>query len=148
MPCAFFLLLHNAITPSDPTSPPQCAHAANAVSHFLHLQSAVINSCDNINNEIQVQALGMKLTPDKNPDIEESLCFEGTAVEFERGEGTRCKEVVMMWKEGKRTKWGKMKEKGQTIQHKLSTHDQYFGIYQKLQNYLDVCMGLTMHSKF
>jgi hypothetical protein len=51
--------------PNDPTSPPQYAHAVNAVPCFLILQSAFINLCYDVNNEIQAQALGMKLTPQK-----------------------------------------------------------------------------------
>ena len=33
-----------------------------------------------------------------------------------------------------------LKEKVQTIQHKLVIHDQHFGIRQRLQNSLDACM--------
>ena len=56
--------------------------------------------------------------------------------------------VVMMEEGENRTHLGEINEKDQTIQHKLSTQDQYFGIHQKMQNYLDACMGLTMYSKF
>jgi hypothetical protein len=65
--------------PSDPKSPPLCAHVVNAVPHSLCLPSAFINSCDNVNNEIQAQVLGMKLTPHKNLDIQKSSSFEVAA---------------------------------------------------------------------
>ena len=54
----FFYRCTNARMPSDPTSPPQCAHALKAVHHSLILQSAFINSCDDVNNEMQAQTLG------------------------------------------------------------------------------------------
>ena len=54
----FFYRCTNAIIPSDPTSPPQCAHALEAVPHSLILQSVFINSCDHVNNEIQAQTSG------------------------------------------------------------------------------------------
>ena len=46
-----------------------------------------MNSCDDINNEIQTQALGMKVSPHKNLDIQMLSSFEVDAVEFKRGEG-------------------------------------------------------------
>jgi hypothetical protein len=90
--------------------PPQCAHAVNAVTHSLILQSAFINSCDDVNNEIQAQALGMKLTPHENLDIQLLSSFEVAAVEFKRREGKRGGEEVQGGSDdvgGTRTKWGR-----------------------------------------
>ena len=75
--------------PSDPTSPPQCAHALNAVTRPLIFDSAFIKSCNDVNNEIQKQTLGIKISQDKNLDIPTLSSFEVDAVEFMKGGGGR-----------------------------------------------------------
>ncbi len=83
----FFYRCTNARMPSDPTSPPQCAHALNAVPRPLIFDSAFIKSCNDVNNEIQKQTLGIKLSQHKNLDIPTLSSFEVDAVEFMKGGG-------------------------------------------------------------
>jgi hypothetical protein len=60
-----------------------------SMTSLVHLQPAFINSCDDVNNEIQTQALGMKLSPHQNLDIQTLSSFEVDAVEFKKGGGRR-----------------------------------------------------------
>ena len=52
----FFYRCTNARMPSDPTSPPQCAHAINTVPRPLIFQSAFIKSCDDVNMDLTATA--------------------------------------------------------------------------------------------
>jgi hypothetical protein len=62
-----------------------------------------------------------------------------------RERGEEVHEIAMMWERLKVVKWREVMEKGQTIEHKLVTPDQYVGIHQKLQYYFDVYGTMFSH---